>query len=381
MFNMKEKKYNIDNTRKNKVENIQYIEKKGMDFFKKADIIINGSRPWDIQVHNDKFFKRLLRDGSIAWDCKAIDQMVYKALRANLYEELQNHIFRKIHFLKTLVTNQQSKSRATRDVQFHYDLGVDLFENMLDNTLNYTCGYWKDAKTLGQAQIAKMDLVCKKLKLKKGMHILDIGCGFGGFAKFAAQKYKVKVTGITLSKDQAKVAQKRCKNLNVEILLQDYRNHEGKYDRIVSIGMIEAVGYKNQRAYFKMADRCLKSQGLFLVHTIGTSNPLLIEDPWLGKYVFPGTMIPTVKQLSVAAQGIFFLEDWHNFGLDYHITTKAWFNNFDKNWPKLKNKYDERFYRMWKYYLLACSGGFKSKNMHLWQIVFSKTDYDSRYQR
>lgn len=369
---------------------MEVIKKKGIELFRKADIIINGSRPWDIQVHNDKFFKRLLRDGPIAmgesymdswWDCKAIDQMVYNALRANLYEEIQNHIFRKLHFLKTLVTNQQSKSGASRDVRFHYDLGIDLFKNTLDPTLNYTCGYWNNADTLDQAQIAKMDLVCKKLHLKPGMHILDIGCGFGGFAKFAAQKYKVKVTGITLSKDQAKVARERCKNLNVKILIQDYRDHEGTYDRIVSIGMIEAVGYKNQRAYFKMANRWLKSQGLFLVHTIGTSKPLLIEDPWLTKYVFPGTMIPTVKQLAAAAQGIFLLEDWHNFGLDYHKTTKAWFNNFDKNWPKLKNKYYERFYRMWKYYLLACSGGFKAKNMHLWQIVFSKTDYDTRYQR
>jgi len=366
------------------------IKKKGIELFKKADIIVNGSRPWDIQVHNDKFFKRLLREGSIAmgesymdgwWDCKAIDQMAYKALRANLYEELQNHIFRKLHFLKTLMTNQQSKSGAVRDVRFHYDLGTDLFENMLDQTMNYSCGYWKNAKTLDQAQIAKMDLLCKKLQLKPGMHILDIGCGRGGFAKFAAQKYKVKVTGITLSKDQAKVARELCKNLDVNIIVQDYRDHEGKYDRIASIEMFEHTGYKNNRTYFEAVNRCLKPKGLFVFQTGGTSNPLLVEDPWLAKYVFPGTMIPTMKQLAAAAQGIFLLEDWHNFGMDYHKTTKAWFNKFDKNWPKLKNKYDERFYRMWKYYLLACSGGFKAKNMHLWQIVFSKTDYDLRYQR
>jgi len=152
------------------------IIKKGIEFFKKADIIINGSRPWDIQVHNDKFFNRLLRDGSIAmgesymdgwWDCKAIDQMVCNSLRAKLYEERQNYFFRKLHFLKTLITNQQSKSGTTRDVRFHYDLGIDLFENMLDKTMNYSCGYWKNAKTLDQAQIAKMDLVCKKLYLKQ----------------------------------------------------------------------------------------------------------------------------------------------------------------------------------------------------------------------
>jgi len=366
------------------------IKQQGIEFFKKADIIINGSRPWDIQVHNDNFYSRLYFGGTIAlgesyvdgwWDCKAIDQFISKALRSDLDVKLRVTFIDRLRFLKAKLTNEQSKSGSSRDVRFHYDWGIDLFTNMLDKRMNYSCGYWKHAKTLDEAQKAKLYLVCKKLKLKPGMRILDIGCGFGAFAKFAAEKYKVKIVGLTLSKDQAQVAREMCKNLDVEIKLQDYRDHIGQYDRVVSIEMIEHVGYKNYGTYMQVVTRCLKPDGLFLMQTAGISTSIIKNDPWLTKYIFPGTMPPSAKQIINASEGIFLIEDWHTFGEDMHKTMIALAENFKRNWPKLKHKYDERFYRMWIFYLLCLAGSYKARRNQVWQIVFTKIGSDMKYKR
>lgn len=345
-----------------------------------ADIRINGSRPWDIQVRNPKFYTRVLAGGSIAlgesymdgwWDCKALDQFFYRILKSKLDEKVKDwkQIF---NVLKAKILNLQSRARAYEVGKRHYDIGNDLYKYMLDKRMVYSCGYWKNAKTLDKAQEAKLDLICKKLKLKKGMKILDIGCGWGSLAKWAAEKYKVKVVGVTVSKEQAKLARKICKGLPVEIRLQDYRKLNEKFDRIVSVGMFEHVGYKNYRTYMKTVNRCLKPNGLFLLHTIGRNTSSTTVDPWISKYIFPNSMLPSAEQITKASEGIFVLEDWHSFGPDYDKTLMAWHNNFVKNWNKLD--YDQRFYRMWKYYLLACAGSFKARSTQLWQVVFSKNE-------
>jgi cyclopropane-fatty-acyl-phospholipid synthase len=263
----------------------------------------------------------------------------------------------------------------------HYDIGNDLYKNMLDKRMNYSCGYWKNTKTLDEAQEAKLDLICKKLKLKPGMTVLDIGCGWGSLEKFAAEKYHVKVVGITVSKEQVRLARKLCKGLDVEIRLQDYRDLKKKFDCVVSVGMFEHVGYKNYRKFIKVVDRCLKDSSLFLLHTIGGNKSVTCLDPWIDKYIFPNSMLPSVNQITKASKGIFKLEDWHNFGTYYDKTLMAWHKNFNKNWDKIKISYNERFRRMWNYYLLSCAGSFRAHKNQLWQIVFSKigsqVDYES----
>ena len=237
----------------------------------------------------------------------------------------------------------------------HYDIGNDLYQLMLDKRMTYTCGYWKNAKNLEEAQEAKLDLICKKLGLKKGDKVLDIGCGWGSFAKYAAEKYGARVVGITVSKEQVELARKLCKGLPVEIRIQDYREVNEKFDHVVSIGMFEHVGYKNYRTFFKTVHKCLKDDGLFLLHTMGQRDSYPdFNHPdyhWVLKHIFPNGMIPSIKQIGKATEELFVMEDWHTFREDYDKTIMAWWNNFDKNWPKLRAKYGDRFYRMWRFYV------------------------------
>ena len=344
-----------------------------------ADIALDGTRPWDIRVKDARFYGCAFA-GSLAvgeaymdgwWDCDQLDELVFRFRRANLEENFKvgSDSF---HVLKAVVLNLQNRSRSRQVGAQVYDITPDVFEYTLDSRRVYSCGYWKNASTLEEAQVAKLDLACRKLQLKPGMRVLDIGCGWGGFVKHAAEHYNVEVVGITVSKEQMAYGQKICAGLNVEIRLQDYRDLTGEFDAIHSAGMFEHVGYKNYRDFFKTVSRCLKTNGLFLLHTIGGNESLKSVDPWIDKYIFPRSLMPSCKQISSAMEGLFVMEDWHNFGPDYDKTLMAWFENFDRNWPKLEKKYGERFYRMWKFYLLTCAGLFRSRKNHLWQIVLSK---------
>jgi cyclopropane-fatty-acyl-phospholipid synthase len=353
------------------------------------DVQINGDRPWDIQIHNPGFYERVLAGGSMAlgesymdgwWDCKALDQFFEIILEAQLYKKVKTNakLFLWIIF-KAKITNAQKRSKAYEIGKRHYDIGNNLFSVMLDKGKNYSCGYWEKAKTLDDAQEAKLDLICKKMGLKSGMKVLDIGCGWGGFAKYAAEKYGANIHGITVSKEQAKFANEFCRGLDVKIELKDYRNLNEKFDRIVSIGMFEHVGRKNYRTYMNVVYRCLKADGLFLLHTIGGNTSVDFINPWTNKYIFPNSMLPSAKRITSAAEGLFVLEDWHSFGQYYDKTLMVWHENFTKNWMKIKDEYDERFYRMWTYYLLSAAGGFRVRKNQLWQIVFSKKGIKGGY--
>lgn len=350
------------------------------DLLKEADIEINGSRPWDLQVHNEQLYQRVLTKGSLGfgeaymdgwWDCDKIDEFICRVVKAGLKDKV-NYKKLIIPFISATIFNVANKKRALKVGKQHYDAGNDLYERMLDKHMTYTCGYWKNAKNLDQAQEAKFELTCKKIQLKPGMTVLDIGCGWGSFAKYAAKKYKVKVVGVTISQNQVDLGNKRCKGLPVEIRFQDYRDVNEKFDRIVSFGMFEHVGHKNYRTFMKVVNRCLKDDGMFLLQTIGFPRSVKTVDPWIEKYIFPNSMLPSVKQISHAAEGLFVIEDLHNFGIDYEKTLMSWFNNFDKKWHEIKQNYNDEFYRMWKFYLLSCAGAFRARYIQLWQIVFSK---------
>ena len=278
------------------------------------------------------------------------------------------------------IFNLQSRKRAFQIGKKHYDIGNDLFIKMLDKRMTYSCGYWRNAGTLDEAQEYKLDLICLKLGLQPGMRILDIGCGWGSLAKFAAEKYQVNVVGITVSREQVELARTLCKDLPIEIRLQDYRDVHDRFDRIVSVGMIEHVGYKNYRTFMEVANGCLEKGGLFLLHTIGGNLSRTSVDPWINRYIFPNGMLPSFKQLGNAIEGLFVMEDWHSFGADYDKTLVAWYQNFEDSWDTLKSNYDERFRRMWRYYLLSCAGSFRARKNQLWQIVLSKEGVAGGYQ-
>ena len=356
-----------------------------------ADVRVNGDRPWDMRVADGRVFGRILREGTLGlgeayvdgwWDAPKLDEFFHKVVAA----DLKRKVGLSWPLIKTVIRaaflNLQSYRRAFEIGERHYDNGNDLYQAMLDKRMTYTCGYWSGkpkAGTLDEAQEAKLDLVCRKLGLKAGEHVLDIGCGWGSFAKFAAERYGARVTGITVSREQAELARETCKGLPVELRLEDYREVRGKFDHVVSLGMFEHVGKKNYRAFMKIVDRCLAESGLFLLHTIGSKRSVNSTDPWIGKYIFPNGMLPSMKQIAKAAEGLFVMEDWHNFGADYDPTLMAWFRNFEKAWPSLRGKYGERFHRMWKYYLLSCAGAFRARHIQLWQMVFSKKGVSGGY--
>ncbi len=353
-----------------------------------AGITINGNKPWDIQVHDDRLYNRIFRGGSIAvgesymdgwWDCEDLAGFFFKLLRSNL-EGSVRHIGMLWHILPVLVFNMQTRSRALRVGKEHYDIGNDLYEAMLGPSMAYSCGYWKNASNLDEAQDAKFDLVCRKLGLKSGDRVLDIGCGWGNFLAYAAKKYGVSGVGITISKEQIALAREIVRGLDVEIRFEDYRDTTGQFDHVVSIGMFEHVGPKNYRAYFTKVRELVKDDGFVLVHTIGSWRTTYITDPWFNKYIFPNGVTPSVARLGKATNGLFVLEDWHNFGADYDKTLMAWYENFERAWPDLKSKYGERFFRMWRYYLLSAAGSFRARRTQLWQVVLSKKGVVGGYE-
>ncbi len=353
------------------------------DLLSYADVTIGGNRPWDLQVHNNGFYSRVLKGGSLGlgesymdgwWDVKELDVFFDKITRAKLDEKVLGNRWLLLVLLIQNILNSVRRSKAYEVGERHYDIGNDLYETMLDKRMTYSCGYWKNASSLDEAQEAKLDLICRKLDIKEGMKVLDIGCGWGSFAKFVAEKYGADVVGITISKEQAKLARESCRGLPVRIDLQDYRHTEGKYDRIISIGMFEHVGYKQYRTFMKIASRLLSEDGLFLLHTIGRNRLARTNDPWIEEYIFPNSVLPSIRQIGKSIENLFVMEDWHNFSTDYDKTLMVWFKNFDSNWKQLKSKYNERFYRMFKYYLLVCAGSFRARKFQLWQVVLSKND-------
>lgn len=350
--------------------------------FHQAGIMINGPHPWDIHIHDERFYQRVWADQSLGlgesyvdgwWDCAHIDQMITRLLDAKIDKTFKPTLKQYFYIISHRIFNFQNKLRAKEVAEKHYNLGNDLYSAMLDSSMNYSCGYWKYAKNLEESQVDKMELICKKMMLRPGLKVLDLGCGWGGLARYAAENYGVEVTGLTISAPQKALAEKRCQGLPVKILLQDYRDlPPEQFDRIISVGMFEHVGYKNYPEFINIAFSHLKEEGLFLLHTIGSNVTYVTADEWINKYIFPNGMLPSIVQIGEAIENRFIMEDWHNFGADYDKTLMAWYHNFKEKWSELKHQYDERFYRMWSYYLLACAGSFRARTMQLWQVVLTK---------
>jgi len=371
-----------------------------------AGIGVNGSEPWDIHVHDERFFDRALGEGSIGvgesymdgwWDVEALDEFFTRFRRANLASYVHD-LKTALLVLKTRVLNLQTMQRAKEVAHAHYDLGNELYQAMLDRRMQYTCAYWKDAATLDEAQENKLHLICRKLQLKPGMTLLELGGGFGGLAHFAAKEYGCQVVSYNISREQVAFGRELCKGLPVRFEQKDYREAAGetnKFDRVVSVGLCEHIGYKNYRQFMQLAHGGLKDQGLFLLHTIGGNESYSYTDPWIHKYIFPNGLVPSMAQLTTAWEGVWVAEDWHNFGPDYDLTCMQWWKNFERAWPELRASYSvqdgasstrsvvrdpiytDRFYRMWKYYLMASAGSFRARRLQLWQIVLSKGDIPS----
>ncbi len=363
----------------------------------KADIRINGNRPWDVQVHNENLYRRVLGQGTLGlgeaymdgwWDCERMDVMIEKALNARVDGRISGNLPTLLHVAAQKLFNLQSVARAGIVAERHYNAERAMFETMLDPYMQYSCAYWRALPDqaaapadLAAAQSNKMELICRKLKLEEGQSVLDIGCGWGGLARYMAEHYGVRVTGITVSDEQLSYAQEHAAGLPVDFKLMDYRSLDGKYDRVVSVGMFEHVGRKNYAAFMDVVRRCLKPEGLFLLHTLGSDGGGSGADPWLTKYIFPNGILPSTTSLMRAAQGRFIMEDWQNFGAFYDPTLLVWHKNFEKGCLEGKFRCDERMRRMYEYYLLSCAGASRARGFQLWQVVFSPRGVPGGYER
>lgn len=354
-----------------------------------ADIKINGKRPFDIQVHDERVYARILAQGGMGlgeayvdgwYDVIRLDELISRVQSANLRTNIKKSPDVVLSALRAVLVNRQTLGRAQKNADHHYNIGNDLYERLLDKRMIYSCAYWKTASTLDEAQTDKLELICQKLHLEKGMTLLDIGCGWGGFSQYAAKEYNVEVVGISPAAEQVKVARERTKGLPVTIEQKDYREIDGKFDRIVSIGMLEHVGPKNFQTFFSRCNNMLKSGGIMLHHTIGKNNSAPVVNSWIDKYIFPGGVIPSISQISKSVEELLTIEDLHNFGPYYDKTLMAWHANFVKHYAEIKDHYDERFYRMWEYYLLASAGSFRARHLQLWQIVMRKTEPSMTYE-
>lgn len=359
------------------------------EMLSRAGIGINGSNPWDMQLHRGGVAERAFAQGNLGlgeaymdgdWDADQLDEFFSRLLRSRLANSIQP--LRMIgHVLAAKFLNRQNIKRARAVGEMHYDLGNAFYAAMLDSRMTYTCGYWHSATSLEQAQEAKLDLICRKLDLKPGMRVLDIGCGWGSFMAFAAERYGVQAVGVSISKEQIALAKERYPHLPLEFRLQDYRELDEHFDAIVSIGMFEHVGRKNYRTYMDVAHRCLDDNGLFLLHTIGKNQRQSTPDPWIDKYIFPNGDLPSIGQIGDALDHLFVVEDLHNFGADYDKTLMAWHSNFEAAWPRFEQQLGARFRRMWRYYLLSCAGAFRARDIQLWQWVLSKKGRVNGYRR
>jgi len=346
-----------------------------------ADIQVDGDRPWDIQVHDARFFVRVLASGTLGfgesymdgwWDCDALDEMCCRAIRAQLDQRFAFRLPNLWAVVTAFFVNQQTMRRSRKVGRVHYDLSNDFFEAMLDPNMQYSCALFDEDDDLAAAQLRKLEWICQRLRLRAGLRLLDIGCGWGGLARYAARQYGCQVVGVTISKEQFQYAQRWCRGLDVEIQLRDYREIAGEFDRVVSIGMVEHVGHKNYRTYMRAAGRLLNDDGLFLCQGICGNSSQIGGDPWIERYIFPNSMLPSAAQLTRAAEGDFILEDLKNIGPNYDPTLLAWNENFQRSWPRFADRYGERFRRMWRFYLLSFAGAFRARSLQVFSMLFSK---------
>ena len=342
-----------------------------------AGVEIDGPNAWDIRVHHEDFYSRVLANGSLGlgesymdgwWDARDLDGFVYRLIAANLDERVRT--WRNVlAWLTASLINLQRRSRAFEVGRRHYDLGNPFYEGMLDNRMIYSCAFWENAHTLDQAQEAKLDLTLGKLGLERGQRVLDVGCGWGGALRYAVEKFGVSGVGITIAREQAAYARSANRDMPIDIRVQDYRELREKFDHAYSIGMFEHVGVRNYRTYMRVIHRCLKPDGRFLLHTIGQSKSVNHTDPWIHKYIFPNSMIPSRTQIETAIRGLFRIRSWQDIGPHYERTLLAWRANFERSWPRMASHFDERFRRMWQYFLSASAAAFRAKKLEVWQVL------------
>ena len=327
--------------------------------FAASDIAIDGSKPWDIRVTDNRFFRAVVTQGSLGlgeaymngwWKCEDLEELAYRLMRSGIYKIslwMPIYLVANIH---DAAINQQSKEKSLRVAERHYAMGNDIFLSFLGKYKNYSCGYFSDTDNLDQAQLQKLEKICRLLDLKPGDRVLDVGGGWGEFARYAATKYGCYVTSVNITDEQIKFAVEYCKGTSVDIRKCDYRDITGRYDKIAVIAMLTHVGPKNYRKFMEVADRCLEPGGMMLIESVGGHKSRKNCEAWINRYIFPGGVVPSLKQFDTAMAGRFSRKETDEFGGFYVHTLRAWNRNLMQAWPDHLRKYDERVRLMFEYF-------------------------------
>jgi cyclopropane-fatty-acyl-phospholipid synthase len=346
-----------------------------------ADVVIDGARPWDLQVVDERFFPTVVRQGSLGfgesylqgwWYADDVEELVYRLIRTG-FDRLSRALPAQLAaFVVAAFTNQQTPTRSTVVADRHYNLGNDLFFGFLGSYRNYSCAYFDDTASLDAAQLRKMDVICRKLSLTGSDHLLDVGGGWGQFAHYAATQYGCRVTSINIADEQLRYAAELCRGLPVEVRKCDYRKLSGTYSKIAVIAMLTHVGPRNYRQFMHIMHRCLDDDGLMLVETLGSRFANRNCEPWINKYIFPGGVIPSLRQIGRAVDGRFLRTDLEEFGRYYVPTLRAWHANLMASWPALSNRYPETTRLMLEYFFLSVAGAFRAERLKYWHLVMAK---------
>ena len=352
------------------------------DFLQQADIRVDGSRPWDIKICHPDFFKCIMQQGLLGlgesymdgwWECERVDILIYKFLTGRLDEYLPIHLHNILNLFSAKLLSLKPDHVSLTSGNKEHEIGYDIFAVMLDNYMQYSCGLWREGTSLDEAQTAKLQMICEKLQLSPGMRILDLGCGWGGTAEYMARHYGVYVEGITDSTEQQKVAQARCRDLDVTIMLGDFHDCiDDQFDRIISLGTLQNIELRNYQAFFKRIANSLNPDGRCLLQSIGKDQFVNHVGLWINKYIFPRGCLPSEEQIVRSTQPYLHIEDWINLGGDYDKTFMSWEKRINDAWPELKDNYSPRFKRMLDYYLCSCAGFLRAKKLNMWQMVFSR---------
>lgn len=364
------------------------VERRVRAEFERAGITIGGHAAHDLRVLDPSFFRRIAMNPAYElgqtyvdglWECDAIDRMMTKLLAAGVGQSFEHG---RQFFVRSLVAkahNLQSRLRAKIVIDRHYDLGDELFAAMLDESMAYTCAIFETPETsLADAQQAKMRVLCNKLELASGETFLDIGCGWGGLLDHAARVNGARVTGITISKNQHATATERVRHHpGASVRLMDYRDlpKQGeRYAKVAAVEMIEAVGPKNYETFFRSVHDVMEPGGRFVLQCFISHRSVYVCNEWFDRHIFPNGVSPSLAFLSRASESTFgapsVIED---IGLHYDPTLMAWNDNFEAAYPSLvRYGYDERFRRMWRFYLTSLAGVFRAKHLRCYQIVYEK---------
>lgn len=359
----------------------------------RSGIRVGTDHPWDIQVHDPRFYQRLAMQGSLGagesyvegwWDCQRIDLLAERVLQSGLANQWGRNLRAGMGSILRRLINPQRGKRSEKVALLHYNIDPAFFEMLLGPTMNYSCAYWRSSRSLDDAQRQKMHLIGKKLDLGPQDRALDIGCGWGGLAHYLSSVFGCSVVGITNSTSQARYANERfgshlCTFIHCDYKAFDPRAHGG-FTKVVSVGMFEHVGIRNYQAFFGLCRRAIPSDGLILLHTFGRT----IErdfDPWTDRYIFPNSYLPTIQDIGRATGGSLVMEDWHNFGADYDRTLMAWLSRFEAWASSGACDMSIQQVRMWRYYLATYAACFRVRNrIQLWQLVLSRRGVAGGYR-